>query len=83
VSVGLGLMARQTTLRERDAERAVLDRLLEALRTGESRTLVVRGEPGPARPPSRGLASLGCSTASPSPRYSVGAARLIEPLQEP
>ena len=39
-------MATQTTLRGREAECAVLDRLLDAVRTGESRVLVVRGEPG-------------------------------------
>jgi DNA-binding CsgD family transcriptional regulator len=39
-------MATQTTLRGRDAECAALDRLLDAVRTGESRVLVLRGEPG-------------------------------------
>ena len=39
-------MATQTTLRGREAECARLDRLLDAVRTGESRVLVVRGEPG-------------------------------------
>jgi DNA-binding CsgD family transcriptional regulator len=34
------------TLRGRDAERAALDRLLDAARSGESGALVVRGEPG-------------------------------------
>ena len=31
---------------DRDDERDVLDRLLNAVKTGESRVLVVRGEPG-------------------------------------
>ena len=31
---------------DRRAEREVLDRLLDAVRGGESRVLVVRGEPG-------------------------------------
>jgi MoxR-like ATPase len=35
-------MARHCRLSERD----VLDRLMEAVRAGESRALVVRGEPG-------------------------------------
>ena len=39
-------MAAQTTLRGRDAECAVLDGLLDAVRNGESRVLVLRGEPG-------------------------------------
>jgi DNA-binding CsgD family transcriptional regulator len=39
-------MAMQITLRGRDAESAVLDGLLEAVRRGESSALVVRGEPG-------------------------------------
>jgi predicted ATPase len=39
-------MATQTTLRGRDAECAVLDQLLDAVRAGESRALVLRGEPG-------------------------------------
>jgi hypothetical protein len=33
-------------LRGRRSERAMLDRLIEAVRAGESRALVVRGEPG-------------------------------------
>src|SRR6202158_3950894 len=33
-------------LKGRRTERAVLDRLIEAVRAGESRALVVRGEPG-------------------------------------
>jgi hypothetical protein len=45
-SFGVGQMATQTTLRGRDAECAVLNRLLDAVRTGESRALVLRGEPG-------------------------------------
>jgi DNA-binding CsgD family transcriptional regulator len=36
----------QTALRGRDQECAVLDRLLRAVRGGESQTLVLRGEPG-------------------------------------
>ncbi len=39
-------MAAQTTLRGRDAECAVLDGLIDAVRKGESRVLVLRGEPG-------------------------------------
>jgi DNA-binding CsgD family transcriptional regulator len=39
-------MATEITLRGRDAECAVLDGLLEAVRRGESSALVVRGEPG-------------------------------------
>jgi hypothetical protein len=39
-------VARLTTLSGRDAECAVLDGLLDAVRTGESRALVVSGEPG-------------------------------------
>ncbi len=35
-----------TELTDRHAERDVLDRLLAAVRAGESRSLVVRGEPG-------------------------------------
>jgi Cdc6-like AAA superfamily ATPase len=35
-----------TGLTDRLSERAALDWLLEAVRGGESRTLVVRGEPG-------------------------------------
>src|SRR5687768_12138420 len=45
-SFGVGAMATQTTLRGRDTECAVLDRLLDAVRAGESRALVLRGEPG-------------------------------------
>jgi DNA-binding CsgD family transcriptional regulator len=39
-------MAKQTILRGRADERATLDRLLNAVRGGESRVLVLRGEPG-------------------------------------
>jgi DNA-binding CsgD family transcriptional regulator len=39
-------MAMQTSLRGRDEQLGALDRLLEAVRAGESRTLVVRGEAG-------------------------------------
>ena len=39
-------MAAQVTLRGRGAECAVLDGLLDAARKGESRVLVLRGEPG-------------------------------------
>jgi DNA-binding CsgD family transcriptional regulator len=39
-------MASQTILRGRAVERATLDRLLDAVRRGESRVLVLRGEPG-------------------------------------
>ena len=35
-----------TGLADRRSERATLDRLIEAVRAGESRALVVRGEPG-------------------------------------
>jgi predicted ATPase len=41
-----GLRVRGTALRNRDAERGVLDRLINAVRAGESRVLVVHGEPG-------------------------------------
>src|SRR5262245_37986077 len=41
-----GRMAGQNTLIGRAAERAALGRLLDGVREGESRTLVVRGEPG-------------------------------------
>src|SRR3982075_3382360 len=37
---------RVAALKGRRSERDVLDRLIEAVRAGESRTLVVRGEPG-------------------------------------
>jgi AAA ATPase domain len=37
---------REAELTGRDAERRVLDRLVEGLRAGESRALVVHGEPG-------------------------------------
>jgi len=37
---------RATQLRGRRSECDALDRLIEAVRTGESRSLVVRGEPG-------------------------------------
>ena len=37
---------RPTRLTDRDGERAVLDRLVDAIRAGESRVLVVRGDPG-------------------------------------
>jgi hypothetical protein len=50
VQRGVGILtrkvARLTTLSGRDAECAVLDGLLDAVRTGESRALVVAGEPG-------------------------------------
>jgi DNA-binding CsgD family transcriptional regulator len=39
-------MATHTTLRGRDAECATLDRVLNAVRRGESGALVLRGEPG-------------------------------------
>jgi hypothetical protein len=39
-------MSRQNVLRGRDEECAALDRLLDAVRGRESRTLVLRGEPG-------------------------------------
>jgi DNA-binding CsgD family transcriptional regulator len=39
-------IANQNTLRGRDSECATLDRLLDAVRGGESRALVLRGEPG-------------------------------------
>jgi hypothetical protein len=45
-SFGAGSMATDTRLRGRDDELSALDRLLEAVRAGESRALVVRGEPG-------------------------------------
>jgi ABC-type transport system involved in cytochrome c biogenesis ATPase subunit len=37
---------RATGLMNRLSERGVLDRLVEAVRAGESRALVVRGDPG-------------------------------------
>ena len=39
-------MSRRITLRGRSEEQAVLNRLLDAARSGESGALVVRGEPG-------------------------------------
>ena len=45
-SVGVGSMSGQTTLRGRSSECAALDRLLDGVRGGECRTLVLRGEPG-------------------------------------
>ena len=44
--VGRGSHRGRRPLVDRHAERAVLDRLVEAVRAGESRALVVRGEPG-------------------------------------
>ena len=44
--VARGPMSTQNTLRGRDDESAVLDRLIDTVRGGESRTLVLRGEPG-------------------------------------
>jgi DNA-binding CsgD family transcriptional regulator/tetratricopeptide (TPR) repeat protein len=41
-----GLRGRSTGLKDRGAERGVLDRLTNAVRAGESRVLVVHGEPG-------------------------------------
>ena len=41
-----GPMSTQNSLRGRDVECAALDRLLDAVRGGESRALVLRGEPG-------------------------------------
>ena len=38
--------ARVTELMDRQAERDALDRLVDAVRSGESRALVVRGDPG-------------------------------------
>jgi DNA-binding CsgD family transcriptional regulator len=35
-----------TRLTDRDSERGVLDRLVDAIRAGESRVLVIRGDPG-------------------------------------
>src|SRR2546426_6673920 len=40
------MRGRATELRGRRSECDVLDRLVEAVRSGESRVLVVRGEPG-------------------------------------
>src|SRR6266849_8990290 len=40
------LPGRAAELTGRRSERDLLDRLIEAVRTGESRALVVRGEPG-------------------------------------
>jgi DNA-binding CsgD family transcriptional regulator/tetratricopeptide (TPR) repeat protein len=41
-----GLRRRWTELRDRRTERALLDQLIDAVRAGESKVLVVRGEPG-------------------------------------
>ncbi len=41
-----GLRGRTPALTDRRSERGVLDRLLDAVRAGESRVLVVRGDPG-------------------------------------
>jgi Cdc6-like AAA superfamily ATPase len=35
-----------TRLTDRDSERGVLDRLVDVVRAGESRVLVIRGDPG-------------------------------------
>jgi hypothetical protein len=45
-------MTRQTTLRGYDAERATLAHLLDDVRKGESRALVLVGEPSRTRHPS-------------------------------
>jgi predicted ATPase len=42
----LPVASRAAELTGRDAERRALDRLVEAVRAGESRALVVHGEPG-------------------------------------
>jgi DNA-binding CsgD family transcriptional regulator len=41
-----GRQGRATALIDRRTERAVLDRFIDAVRTGQSRALVVRGDPG-------------------------------------
>ncbi len=41
-----GQPGRSLALRDRSNERGVLDRLLVAVRTGDSRVLVMRGDPG-------------------------------------
>lgn len=42
----VGWPGRATKLTDRDGERGVLDRLASAVRAGESRVLVMRGDPG-------------------------------------
>ncbi len=42
----LPVAGRAAVLTGRDSERGVFDRLVEAVRAGESRALVVHGEPG-------------------------------------
>src|SRR6266568_1367387 len=42
----LGQRGRMPPLTDRNSERAALDRLVDAVRAGESRVLVVRGDPG-------------------------------------
>ena len=42
----LGRRGRMPSLTDRNSERAALDRLVEAVRAGESRALVMRGDPG-------------------------------------
>ncbi len=42
----LGQRGRMPPLTDRNSERAALDRLVDAVRAGESRALVVRGDPG-------------------------------------
>ena len=42
----LGRRGRMPPLTDRDSERAALDQLVNAVRSGESRALVVRGDPG-------------------------------------
>jgi hypothetical protein len=75
-----------TELTGRHAERDVLDRLVAAVRAGESRTLVVRGEPGVGKTalleflpaPQRDALRIGFGlTAGPAPdRFLIGLAAL-------
>src|SRR6201981_2553586 len=46
MSADSGRQGRATQLKNRVSERDALDRLIEAVRAGQSRALVVRGDPG-------------------------------------
>ena len=46
MSADSGRRSRATELKDRVSERDALDRLIEAVRAGQSQTLVVRGDPG-------------------------------------
>src|SRR6201982_4036535 len=63
---GLRAQVGEAELTDRRAEREVLDRLLDAVRGGESRTLVVHGEPGTGKTVLLGYLAeraAGCSAA--------------------